>query len=125
MTGTGPVAVDPEEYNEWDRTGKVPVKKKVKRKSKPRKKKTVDTTPKLVEHQIFLKDIVLGDIVRVSAGERENVRDNDGMVTIGYNVTFTDKKGKTLNGWLIEGEYLQFIRVLSRGGNANTDGIAF
>ena len=99
-------AVDMENYERWDKGQ--PMKKKVK------PVKTEPLPPKIKPLQV---DPVTVD--SVSFGKRKVLKNPEGIRFMGFEISFTDKEGKTVQGWMSEDKYLDLKRELS--WTINTD----
>ena len=109
----GKVAIAEEEYNEWDRSGKL--KKKQKDFAAPIETPTF-------KDQLDYKTLDMTDVGLINGGQREVRKDDDGARHIGFNVAYIKKSDKSVvAGWMTEGDYLKFRRNVFISGNANTD----
>ena len=108
-------AVSEEDYNEWD-NGR-PAKRRV---------KPVIPDPEMpaIKGIIRVKDINLEEITAVESCNVKPIRNKNGCIFIGYNVSFT-AKGKKTAGWMIEADFLEFRREISFSGKVNTDNMIF
>jgi hypothetical protein len=74
-----------------------------------------------VDDQISLKKI---DFQRLISAKRENRRNKDKVLFIGFSVRMEIKEGagvKSLGGWVPEAEWLEFLRI--NRGKINMEGL--
>lgn len=114
----GKAAVSMEEFQEWDRTGKI------KRKRRGDDMAPVETPT--FDDQIEIKNIDMADISGINGGQRDVRKGPDGVRHVGFNVAFIRKSdNKVVAGWMTEGDYISFRRSVFRSGAVNTDSMEF
>ena len=81
----------------------------------------------VIEGQIFFKDVDFTDIAGVNSGRRRNVRNKEGVLHIGFDLSYIKKSnGKIVAGWMNEGDFLKFRRNLFRSDSGvGTDAMEY
>lgn len=123
-------AMDAEDFERWQ-------------KDLPPRKKEVPVIPDpefpKVENMLSLDKIKLENISTVLEGRRKGIRNKEGVMFIGFNVTlkmkdesFKDDKGnvktkagETISGWMTAGDFHKFRRILSTGGKVAMNNVEF
>lgn len=105
-------AVDTEDFNLWDK-GQKPRRKPVASHPDPKRPK--------IDNLIELDKIKLDELVSVTKGRRHIIRNEDGVMFMGYDVGYQIKGQKAVEGWMSEADYVEFRRILFREGNVNVD----
>lgn len=117
MARTMREAVSEEDYSRWD---------KGQRASKKTPRFHPEPKPPKVDGKIIRLDkINLADIKVISKGRRKNVRNEDGVTFIGYEVAYQVEDGKTVEGWMSEADYVEMRRLLFREGKINVDELEY
>jgi len=109
-------AVNTEDYKLWNE-GKRP-RKKVKP-SRPEPK-----APK-VDNSIKLDKIKTNELVSVTKGRRHVIRNEDGVMFMGYDVGYQIEGQKAVEGWMSEADYVKLRRLLFREGTINVDALEY
>jgi len=80
----------------------------------------------IIKNEITMKDITDGFTVELESAKKRPIRNEDGVIFIGYDVVVvlhpvSKKKGKEddvaskiLEGWMLEGEFLTLVRTYSK-----------
>jgi len=97
-----------------------------------KKEKAVVPDPKkpITDKELFLSDVTaLGEFysVELVSASRKMVKNEDGVIFIGFDVLidFLSKDGEKsedtpkLDGWMVEGEFLAFVRTYRKKINQN------
>ena len=74
---------------------------------------------------LALDKISLDNIALAVSGRRNVKRNPDGVRFIGFDVVLQMKEGKDVEGWVIEGDYVELRRVLYREGLVNVDNLEY
>ncbi len=80
---------------------------------KPEKVLRLEPEKPALDDEILASDVKKGYTVNLEHANRKTRPNSDGIRFIGYDVKIdlTSKKDSlTLNGWMVEGEFLQFLR---------------
>lgn len=65
------------------------------------------------EDELLASDVKSGCDVKLERASRVSRRNEDGVLFIGYDVSIdmiTDGDTITMKGWMVEGEFMQFVR---------------
>ena len=108
---TGKEALSQEDFENWD-SGKRVKKEPPKVQDDPKRPKVADIIP--------LGKIKPEDVKGAPSGRIKTIRNEDGVMFTGYNVTLQLKDGKTVTGWMEDGLYLELRRLLSFEDSVNT-----
>jgi len=108
---TGNVALGPEDLKEWEKTGRVPAKRKVAALPEPERPEIKDLIPK--------GKVKPENVKGAPTGRMSNRRNDEGMVFTGFNVSFELKEGKPVHGWMEDGVYCELRRLLSFEDDVN------
>jgi len=101
-----------EDFERWNKG--LPAKRKQKV-AKPQPE-----APKIKDVLLF-KDIDLEEIKIMLDGRRKTQKNADGVMFIGFNVSYQKKDGSSVTGWMPEGDYIELKRILFIDGNVNID----
>ena len=116
VKSTGNTAVDADEYETWDRTGK---------KVRPRRKAPKpDPDLPMKKGVITFDKIDMKKLEAFDSGTRRVIKANGGIRYIGFDVAFI-QDGKKKSGWMPEADYNRVRRLLFRQGTMNVDGLEY
>ena len=111
-------AMTQEEYERWDK-GLPPLPQK-------KEPEPAEPEPPKVDNLLSLDKLELEKIGAVLEGRRKGIRNKDGVMFVGFNVTMKmrdemgkDGKiipGKQLSGWMTGADFHKFRRILFRKG---------
>jgi len=65
------------------------------------------------EDELLARDVLPGYSVKLEYAHRKNLRNDEGILFVGYDVSFdlvSEKETLPLKGWMVEGEFMQFVR---------------
>jgi hypothetical protein len=66
------------------------------------------------DDELLARDARAGYSVKLEYAYRKNLRNDEGILFVGYDVSFdllSEKEDTiTLKGWMVEGEFMQFVR---------------
>jgi hypothetical protein len=106
-------AIDKEDWERMDK-GQKP-RPKVRR-------KVVEPEPAVVKDRIRMDQISLDNVSGLDA-KRQNARNSDGVLFIGFNVTIGIKGKTPLTGWMTEGDFYTLKREIE--GRVDTSKVEF
>ena len=109
-------AMDGEDFERWQ-------------KDLPPRKKEVPVIPDpefpKVDNLLLLSKIKMDGIETILEGRRKGIRNKEGVMFVGFNVTMKMKAGETVSGWMPADDFHKFRRGLSRGGKVAMNNVEF
>jgi len=105
-------AVSEGDFEIWDKGGKLP--KKV-------TPSPLEPTPPKIDKVIRFDKIKLDELEGAPSSKIKTVRNDDGVMFIGFDISLEMKDGKRITGWMPEADYTEFRRIVTREGKINTD----
>ena len=109
-------AVDMEDYQRWDK-GLPPKKEKAPAMKEPE--------PPQVADILTLAKLKLQEVVALPRGRHRGIRNKEGIMFMGFDVTIQLKDGKKVSGWMPTADFHEMRRTLFRIGTVPMQNVEF
>jgi hypothetical protein len=109
-------ATDIEGYQAWDKGQRIP---------KAPSPEMPEPKPPKVENLLPLSKIKLENVVAVPRGKHRIIRNEEGYIFLGFDITVAMKDGTSVSGWMPSKDFHDMRRTLFRSGKVAMNNVEF